>query len=399
MSMIRILAKEYNTAVNLLCSKLDRESAPYEVFLTHSTAAMDECLSNSVSRPALIMVGDTGKLCSTLAEVFGLALVYDKFAEKNIKEYCKLSGMRVPAQYILDKYCMLPETFIHYASVFGLQCGCGGEYGKCHIYVLPDEIKECERIFDSYIKKDLFKVRGEASVYTFKIFGLSKRDLEDKLYKLNLKCSVRCDTLNLDSKVTLTFAVNCAKKLIADSVDAFMKEFQGLVYATEDKSLAETVVSQLSERYKTVATAESITGGLISSLLVEVAGASNVLYEGCASYSIDSKCKRLGISPHYIDQYGVVSAQVAKEMAVAQLQNADYAVSTTGFAGPTADEKHPVGLCYISIGVKMQDKTCVKVFKNIFKGDRNSVRCQVANMTLYLLSNAMTNPQFFASKK
>ena len=397
--MIRILAKEYSAAVNLLCSKLDREATQYEVYLTQSTAAMDECLANSVNREALIMVGDTGQLCTVLSEVFGFALVYDKFAEKNIKEYCKLVGMSIPAQYVMDKYCMLPETFIHYASVFGLQCGCGGQYGKCHMYVLPDDYKEAERIFDTYIKKDLFKSRSEAVVYAFKVFGLSKRDLEDKLAKLNLKCTVRHDTLNLDSKVTLTFAAGAAKKLITDSIDAFLQEFKGLVYATADKTLAETVVSQLAERYKTVATAESITGGLISSMIVEVSGASSVLQEGCATYSIDSKCRRLNISPHYIDQYGVVSAQVAKEMAVAQLKNADYAISTTGFAGPTADGKHPVGLCYIGIGAKTKDKTYVKVFKNVFGGDRNSVRNQVANMALYLLSGAMTNTQFFAAKK
>lgn len=397
--MIRIIAKEYSAAIGLLCTKLDRESVPYEVFLSHNSTAIDECLKNSMDRQSVIMVGDTGKLCSTLAEVFGFALTYDKFAEKNIKEYCKLSGVQIPAQYILDKYCLLPETFIHYASVFGLQCGCGGEYGKCHIYVLPDEYKECERLFDNYIKKDLFKSRGEAAVYCFKVFGLSKRDLEDKLSKLNLKCTVRFDTLNLDSKVTLCFAGNCAKKLVADSIEAFRKEFQGFVYATEDKTLAQTVVGQLSERYRTVATAESVTGGLITSLLVEVSGASNVLYEGCATYSIDSKCKRLGISPHFIDQYGVVSAQVAKEMAVAQLQFADYAIATTGFAGPTSDGHNPVGLCYIAIGEKTKDKTCVKVFKNVFGGDRNSVRNQVANMALYLLSNAMTNSQFFMSNK
>lgn len=397
--MIRILAKEYSAAVNLLCSKLDRESAPYEVYITQITSAMDECLANSGNREALIMVGDTGKLCSALSEVFGFALVYDKFAEKNIKEYCKLAAMPIPAQYVLDKYCTLPETFIHYASVFGLQCGCGGQYGKCHMYVLPDEYKECERIFDTYIKKDLFKARSEATVLTFRLFGLAKRDLEDKLSKLNFKCTVRTDTLNLDSKVTLTFAANTAKKVVSEATELFLKEFQGLVYATSDTSLAETVVSQLSERYKTVATAESVTGGLITSLIVEVAGASNVLLDGCVTYSIDSKCRRLGINPHYIDQYGVVSPQVAKEMAVAQLKNADYAISTTGFAGPTVDARHPVGLCYIGIAAKLQDKTCVRVFKNLFRGDRNSIRNQVANMALYLLSGAMTNSQFFVSKK
>lgn len=128
--MIRILAKEYSQAVSLVASKLDKELAQYDVYVTQSMKALIGMLVSSVNSDALILIGDTGRWCTLFADAFGLALVYDKFAEKNAKEFCKLSNTPLPAQYVLDKYCTLPETFIHYASVFSFQCGCSGEYAK-----------------------------------------------------------------------------------------------------------------------------------------------------------------------------------------------------------------------------------------------------------------------------
>lgn len=397
--MIRILSKEYSLAVSALTSMLDKVSAQYDVYVSQNTAQLSDVLSRSVGLNAVLLVGDTGNLCETLAETFGLALVYDKFAEKNIRQYCKLSGSAAPAQYLLDKYCVLPETFIHYSSLFGMQCGCGGEFEKCHIYVLPDDEKECYNIFENYVKKDLFKKNGNVPMFCFKLFGLSKRDLEDRIASINLRNAVvHCETQDLDSKVTLTFR-NVPQKAVSEAVETFSEEFASNIYSNRDKSLAEAVVSRLNELYKTVATAESVTGGLIASSLVGVPGASNVLYEGAVTYTIDSKSNRLGISPHFIDQYGVVSSQVAKEMAVSQLKMADFSVATTGFAGPTSDGKNPVGLCFVAIGAKIGGKNLVKVYKNFYRGDRNSIRHQIANTAMYLLYRALTDAKFFSSKK
>ena len=389
--MIRILAKEYSQAVETLCNKLDREASQYDMCLSRDPNLSSRHLVNSIKFDTLILVGDTSNWCTTFAEAFGLALVYDKkFAEKHIKEFCKLSNMPTPPQYVLDKYCLLPESFNHYASVYTFQCGCGGVYDKCHVYILPDDNRECALLFDNYIAKDIYKARGNSQHFCYKLFGLSKRDLEEKLSKLTANfVSQRCETNNLDSKVTLTFARNCPKKVVCDYVEKFSQEFSSYIYANTETTLQKVAVDALAERYKTVATAESITGGQIASSLVDVAGASAVLYEGAVTYSIHSKCNRLGINPHFIDEYGVVSAQVAQEMALAQLKNADYSVATTGFAGPTADDTHPVGLCFVAIGVKVRGKKHVKVYKNVYSGDRSSIRNQVTNTALYLLINTV----------
>ena len=115
--------------------------------------------------------------------------------------------------------------------------------------------------------------------------------------------------------MTLTFASGCSPKAIALYLQVFCEQFGDGIYADSDVSLAQKAVHLLAERYKTVATAESITGGMIASAIVDVPGASSVLYEGCVTYSVDSKCDRLGINPHFVDEHGVVSPQVAREMA------------------------------------------------------------------------------------
>lgn len=396
--MIRVLTKEYGGSVETIAGLLDKEAVEYDIYVSRSNKQLSDVLVDSVSFEAVFLIGDTGSWSEMLAETFGLALVYDKFAEKNIRERCKLMNSQLPAQYVIDRYCTLPETFIHYSSVFSLQCGFGGEYGKCRVYVLPDDSKECANIFKNYVKRALFRHNVASPVYSFKVFGLSKRDIESKISTLNTKnVSVRCETENLDGKIVLSFH-NLPKKAVLESIDSVRKLFGASIYSTEDVLLSEVVVRELNGMCKTVATAESVTGGLITSSLVEVPGASNALYEGAVTYTIDSKATRLGISPHFIDQYGVVSSQVAKEMALSQLSRADFSVATTGFAGPTADGKNPVGLCFVAIGGKIGGKKLVKVFKNVYNGDRNSIREQVANTAMYLLHCALTDVGFFAAK-
>ena len=129
----------------------------------------------------------------------------------------------------------------------------------------------------------------------------------------------------------------------------------------------------LKEKGLKLGIAESLTGGMLSSKIVDVPGTSSVLAESIVSYSADCKIKRLGIDKKDIDKYTVVSERVAQQMVNGILQD-DYvsiALSTTGNAGPTTDNNDfPVGLTYIGVGNK--NKTEVKGF--IFPGTRNQVR-------------------------
>ena len=135
---------------------------------------------------------------------------------------------------------------------------------------------------------------------------------------------------------------------------------------------------------KTLATAESLTGGGIGAALTAVSGSSAVYKGGVISYTNEIKRNVLGVRQELLDQYGAVSAGVAGEMVtgVRKLLKADIAVSVTGLAGPTGDEfGNPVGTVYIEY--EDQKQTVVRHF--CFVGDREKVRSQTIEAALTMI--------------
>ena len=118
------------------------------------------------------------------------------------------------------------------------------------------------------------------------------------------------------------------------------------------ESLCYEIIELLRLKNLTLASAESCTGGLISKMITDVAGCSDVFEGGVVSYSNDVKMKLLGVKPETLEKHGAVSYETAKEMAlgVRQACMADVGISTTGIAGPTGGTaEKPVGTVYIGI--------------------------------------------------
>ena len=136
------------------------------------------------------------------------------------------------------------------------------------------------------------------------------------------------------------------------------------------------IIKKLISRKLSIATAESITGGLISKLITDVPGSSEIFEEGFITYSNEIKKTILGVDPSLIDTYGVVSKEVAKDMAVKlkSLTGKDICISSTGNAGPNVCDNKPVGRVYI--GINYLDD--IKVYECDFSGDRNEVREKTA---------------------
>lgn len=147
-------------------------------------------------------------------------------------------------------------------------------------------------------------------------------------------------------------------------------------------SLCSDVIYAL--RGRTLATAESCTGGGIGQLLTSVPGSSAVFKGGVISYSSLVKVELLGVSPRDLKEFGAVSAPVAKSMAfgVRKLLKADVAVSSTGLAGPEGDGSgKKVGTVFI--GYCDKDRCIAREFH--FSGDREAVRSQAAQAALDLI--------------
>ena len=147
-------------------------------------------------------------------------------------------------------------------------------------------------------------------------------------------------------------------------------------------TLSSKVIELLKGR--TIATAESITGGGIGAALTAVPGSSEVYKGGVISYTDEIKREVLCVPPEWLEKYGAVSPWVAMEMAsgVRGLLHTDVAVSVTGLAGPGGDDRgDPVGTVYIAY----EDRERNGVHHYCFEGDRESVRQQTIEAALKLI--------------
>ncbi len=120
----------------------------------------------------------------------------------------------------------------------------------------------------------------------------------------------------------------------------------------------------LIESDSTLSIAESCTGGLVSSLMTDVSGSSSYTKANFVTYANEAKNKYLGVKEETLKEYGAVSRQTAHEMVEGLFEKtgSDYALATTGIAGPTGGTKEkPVGLVYIGVGQKENGK--IKVYK------------------------------------
>lgn len=136
------------------------------------------------------------------------------------------------------------------------------------------------------------------------------------------------------------------------------------------------IIEVLKKHDYTIATAESLTAGLISAGIANVSGASSYLKGGVCSYTKESKCRLLGLSMDNIEKYGVYSKEIALQMArgIKAKLSSDIAISTTGVAGPGSDEGVLAGTVYFGFIIKNEEYSeCVK-----FDGDRNEVRQKAA---------------------
>lgn len=152
-------------------------------------------------------------------------------------------------------------------------------------------------------------------------------------------------------------------------------------------ALARRVVEENAAVGRTVAVAESCTGGLVSAALTEIAGSSDVLDRGFVTYSNEAKQDLLGVSPDIIDTFGAVSIACAWAMAHGAIKHskADVAIAVSGIAGPGGGTpEKPVGTVVFARAIRGEEETIVEE-KRFEPGSRADVRLQAALVALELL--------------
>ena len=150
---------------------------------------------------------------------------------------------------------------------------------------------------------------------------------------------------------------------------------------------AADLVALLTASGQTVAVAESLTGGLVTAALTDVAGASLVVRGGVLAYSTDLKALVLGVDEVLLAQVGAVDANVAEQMAsgVRSLMGATFGLATTGVAGPSPADGKPVGLVFVAVVGPVSSR--VKALS--LSGDRGDIRVQSVHAALALLAEEL----------
>lgn len=232
--------------------------------------------------------------------------------------------------------------------------------GKVVIH-LPGPPMELQPMFVDQVEPYLRKRSGQVLVSRYiRVFGMGEAEVDQRLSDLetggNPTLSPYCSLGEVQLRATAHAATEAeALRLLTPLIAEIRQRLGDVIYAveeTESGSLARCAVEALKARGWTVATAESLTGGLIASSMVEVPGASQVVKGGFVTYQTISKTMLLGVPADVIDRCNVVSAEVARAMAEGARDRlgVDIAVSATGLAGPDGGTpERPVGTVFVGV--------------------------------------------------
>ena len=246
----------------------------------------------------------------------------------------------------------------------------------------PNELKN---MFPKFLKYYVKENNLKSQIYIKDIitYGIGESVLETTVKDLFTEGDIFYEFLVKDYGTLIRLQTKIEnKKNVAKIVKKLYNRISEFIIGEDNDRIENTIYEYLNSGKKplTISTAESCTGGMVASKLIEVPGISENFIESIVSYSNEAKIKRLKVKKETLEKYGAVSEEVAREM-LAGLKT-DIGISTTGIAGPGGGTKEkPVGLVYI--GIKVKDE--VKVFKRELKGDRNKIRQRAMMHALYNL--------------
>ena len=331
----------------------------------HILKAIEEAEQNA---DMVIMTGGLGPTKDditklTLLEYFDDALQYNKEIENHIKY---LFG-RIKYNFTdMDlQQAMLPSKATVLKNHLGTASGMWFEKNKKVFISLPGVPNEMKGLITNSV---LPKLREDYHLpfivhKTLHTYGLGESRVAERLtdFEDNLPDFIKLAYLPSYGRVRLRLSARGVEETsLMSGLDKKVVELKLLVKdifvgEEDDTSIERTINELLSNNKKTLSIAESCTGGNVSKMITAIPGASLFLKGAMVAYSAKVKEQLLGVSPELIERYSVVSKEVASEMArkTRDLFNTDYAIATTGNAGPTTDETDKsVGVVFIAIASK-----------------------------------------------
>ena len=344
---------------------------------------------------ALIVTGGLGPTSDdltreSLAEVLGLEMIEDEAAMRAIEEFFarrqrvmaeanrKQAQAPVGADILVNPNGTAPGLY--------LPPRLSGSF-NCAVFLLPGPPRELYPMFEAEVVPRLQALSGIEKVPEFlelKFAGIGESDFHEGIDEvLEAIPGLEHGYCARPGEVDLRLMGSTAS--IREAREIVRGTFGDELVSDDGANLEDVVVELLAKRGRTLAIAESCTGGLISSRITDVAGSSEVFRYGFVTYANEAKQELVGVSQDALRSYGAVSDPVARQMAEGALKagEADIAVAVTGIAGPAGgSEEKPVGTVFLGLAERGRE---TQVYQQFHPWARAAFKRQVSQSALNLV--------------
>ncbi len=360
--------------------------------------AIAEALDDAMQRADLIVV--TGGLGPTsdditrdaVAEAFGRKLVFHPEILADIA--AKFARRNIPLNETMQRpQAMVPEGGLALANLHGTAPGLIVENDKTVAVALPGPPGELRPMWTNealpWLRKKFAAQLPPLHEVQLRILGIGETRVQS-LVEADVRSlgPVEVGYCARPGEVDLRLIAS-DEKLARQAADIARAKLGDVIYAEGTETIEEVVVRLGRAAGKTIATAESCTGGFVASRITNVPHSSETFRYGWVTYANEAKITELGVSPVLLEKHGAVSAEVARAMAEGALHRAgaDLAVAVTGIAGPTGGTPDkPIGLVYFALAGKGRETTTLQ--RNLASA-RETFKYMASQIALDLLRRAL----------
>jgi nicotinamide-nucleotide amidase len=323
---------------------------------------VEEAVRLALSRAdVVLMTGGLGPTeddltVASVAAALGIDLVYDEAVATHIRRFFESRG-RTPPETVF-KQALLPRGARVIPNARGTAPGIHLEHRGRAIFIMPGVPYEMKGMMEGYALPALRDRAGLAVIRSrvMRVTGEGESAVEVRIKDLLQQTTPTIAPYAKLGEVHLRLTAKGPPDDVAAALirgESQVRERLGdLVYGIDEQTLEEVVAALLASHRRTVAVAESCTGGLISQRLTSVPGSSEFFVEGMVAYSNEAKARDADVHPDLIASHGAVSAEVAEAMAagIRQRAGADVGLGVTGIAGPTGGTpEKPIDLVYLAL--------------------------------------------------
>ncbi len=389
-----LLGHIVNTNVKWLSEELNNRgySVSYQTTVGDNPERMKEVFQRAGERADIVI--SSGGLGATqgditrksLADALGLPMVFHEEAGREVDSFYEKQGRMKPYESDRDRY--LPEGAKVLHNPVGVAPAVVVEQDNTIYILLPGPPSELQGTFAESVTPFLTQRFGnQGMIYSerYAVYGYREMQLETLLQDLiqnqqnpTIALLIKRGYIEIRLTAKGESKEDCQEKL-GPWRTILLERLENI--RSLDTSVLEDFHKVALETGITIGTAESCTGGLVGKTLTDLGGSSGYYQGGIISYANAVKEQVLGVSSETLATLGAVSEETATEMVqgVFRVLRTDYAIATTGIAGPGGgSQEKPVGLVYIGIGTPRG----ITVYKEIFIGDRDSIRKSVAERAI-----------------